>query len=39
MNDIATRKTDEDAAKDINWDWEEDWVSINNNGQKKEELL
>ena len=30
MNDIATRKTDEDAAKDINWDWEEDWVSYLN---------
>ena len=29
MNNITmSRKTDDDAANDLNWDWDEDWVSI-----------
>ena len=31
MNNITmSRKTDEDAANDLNWDWDEDWVSYLN---------
>ena len=39
MKNMKKKSPDEDAANDINWDWEDDWVSYKNNRPKKEELL